>query len=233
MEELPYLRMVLTALPLLAFIVNLSFGVFIWKRKKLLVNRIFALLMFAFCWWSMGEFAMRLVASKGSAGTILNFIEIATPCIPSIGLAFVMALENKTPSRRQLAAMVLGPLLFIMLNLAGMLANNVKVRFDVYMIGPMNLSIFNGYIYFTAYMTVFTAYVIYRLIRFYRLCENEMVKKRIRYMLAGVLVTSIITFLTEFIVPIVLLPMGIDIPSLGSSSTIFLTSLTYYSVRSR
>ncbi|MCX6777148.1 MAG: hypothetical protein NTY73_04255 [Candidatus Micrarchaeota archaeon] len=233
MDELPYTRMLLTALPLLAFIVNLSFGIFIWRRKKLLVNRVFALLMFAFCWWNMGEFVMRLVASKGSAGVILSFINIAIPCIPPIALAFVMALENKTPSRRQFAAMVLGPLLFIILNLAGMLANNVKVRFDVYMIAPMNLSISNGYVYFIVYMTVFTTYVIYRLIRFYRLCENEMVKKRIQYMLAGVFVTTIITFLTEFIVPVVLLPMGIDIPSLGSSSTIFLTSLTYYSVRSR
>jgi len=233
MEELPYLVIVLTSLPLLAFIVNLSFGIFMFKRKKLLVNRIFAALMFAFCWWNIGEFAMRLATSKGSALAILKFINIATPCIPAIALAFVMALENKHPSRRQLAVMIIGPLAFIILNLAAMLANSVAVRFEVYMMAPMGLSIFNGYIYFTAYMTAFTTYVIYRLIRFYRLCENEMVKKRIKYMLAGVFVTTIITFLTEFVVPIVLLPMGIDIPSLGSFSTIFLTSLTYYSVRSR
>jgi hypothetical protein len=231
MEDIQYSQILLTALPLLAFVVNLSFGIFIFRRKRLLVNRLFAVLMFAFCWWNIGEFAMRLATVKSQAILILKFIEIATPCIPSIALAFVLSLENKTASKRQLALMLLGPLIFMILDIAGLLATNVSVRFYVYMIAPMNLSIYNGYVYFTAYMMTFTAYVAYRLIRFYRGCENEMVKKRIRYLLVGVFVTSVVTFITEFLVPLSILPF--DLPSLGSFSTIFLTSLTYYSVTSR
>ena len=236
MEELPYVVIVLTSLPLLAFIVNLSFGIFIFKRKKLLVNRIFSLLMLSFCWWNIGEFAMRLATNKGSADAILKFINIATPCIASIALAFVMALENKRPSRKQLAIMLIGPLIFIILNLAGILVNKppeVRNGFDVYMMPIMPLNISNAYMYFTAYTTIFTSYVIYRLVRFYRLCENSMVKKRIRYMLIGAFVTAAVTFITEFLVPLGLFPVGFNIPSLGGFSTIFLTSLTYYSVRNR
>ncbi|QLJ52441.1 MAG: hypothetical protein Sv326_0266 [Candidatus Fermentimicrarchaeum limneticum] len=233
MDDVPQLQVILTALPLLAFIVNLSFGVFMFRRKRLLVNRLFALLMFSFCWWNMGEFAMRLASVKSQALLILKFINIATPCIPSIALAFVLALESRTPSRKQIALMVLGPLIFILLNMAGLLADDVSVRFQVYMMAPMSLSIYNGYVYFTAYMMVFTGYVVYRLVQFYKKCDNELVKKRIRYMLVGVFATSLVTFLTEFIVPLGLLPFGIDLPSLGSFSTIFLTSLTYYSVRGR
>ena len=233
MEELPYIQIALTALPLLAFIVNLSFGVFMFKRKRLFVNRMFAFLMFAFCWWNVGEFAMRIANKENYAMLLLRFINVATPTIPSIALAFVLALENKTPSRRQLFLMVLGPLIFIAADIAGLLANNVSLRFDVYMMAPMTFSIRNGYVYFGAYLMLFTAYVMYRLVRFYRICDNEMVKRRIRYMLVGALVTTLVTFITEFIVPLGLSTLGFDIPSLGSFSTIFLTSFTYYSVRSR
>jgi|GEM_PF-3428853 len=233
MEGIPYLRVVLTALPLLAFIVNLSFGVFMFRRRKLLVNRLFALLMFSFCWWNIGEFALRLANARAQAILIMKIVNIATPCIPSIALMFVMALENKRPSRRQIAFMILAPLVFIFMSLAGWLVSDVALRFDVYMLPEMSFSLSNGYIYFTAYMTAFTSYVIYRLFMFYKKCENELVKRRIRYMIAGVLITSFITFITEFLVPLILLHVGIDLPSLGSFSTIFLTSLTYYSVRGR
>jgi hypothetical protein len=234
MAEIPYWRIVLTALPLLAFIVNLSFGIFIFRRKRILVNRLFTLLMLAFCWWTIGDVGMRLASTNDSAAVMLKFINIATPCIPAIALAFVMALENKTPSRRQLAFMVIGSLIFVVANLAGWLVSKPpEQRFDVYMIPPMPVSIYNGYVYFTVYMMAFTSYVIYRLVRFYRTCDNEMVKRRIKYLLFGVFITILVTFITEFLVPLVLFQVGFDIPSLGSFSTIFLTSFTYYSVRSR
>ncbi len=236
MAEIVYWQIVLAALPLLAFIVNLSFGVFIFRRKRIFVNRLFTLLMLAFCWWSIGDFGMRLTQTKSSAMLMLKFTNIATPCIPAIAFAFVLALENKTPSKKQLAIMVLGSLIFIALDLTGLLVNRpVEIRngFDVYMTPAMPASIYNAYVYFTVYLVVFTSYVIYRLISFYRTCDNEMVKKRIRYLLIGASITAIVTFITEFLVPLGLFPIGFEIPSLGSFSTIFITSLTYYSVRSR
>jgi hypothetical protein len=234
MADIPYWQVVLTALPLLAFIVNLSFGIFIFRRKRILVNRLFTLLMLGFCWWSIGDFGMRVAPTKSAASLMLAFINIATPCIPAIALAFVMALENKVPSKRQLALMIIGSFIFVVADLAGLLTKGVAIRggFDVFMIAPMTPDIYNGYTYFTVYMMVFTSYVVYRLIRFYRTCDNVMVKKRIRYMLIGALITTLITFITEFLVPLGLLSR-LDIPSLGSFSTIFITSLTYYSVRSR
>jgi hypothetical protein len=240
MVEIAYWQIVLTALPLLAFIVNLSFGVFIFKRKRILVNRLFTLLMLSFCWWTIGDFAMRLARTKAAATLMLKFINIAIPCIPAIALAFVLALENKVSSKRQLALMVIGSLIFIALNIAGFLVTKppeVRNDFGVYMIPDMPISIYNGYVYFTVYMIAFTSYVLYRLLRFYRTCDNEMVKKRIRYMLIGAFITTAVTFITEFLIPFLIplgiLPVGFDIPSLGSFSTIFITSLTYYSVRSR
>jgi hypothetical protein len=236
MVEIAYWQIVLTALPLLAFIVNLSFGVFIFKRKRILVNRLFTLLMLSFCWWTIGDFGMRLATTKASAVLMLKFINIATPCIPAIALAFVLALENKVPSKRQLYLMVIGSLIFISLNIAGFLVTNTPDRnnaFGVYMIPKMQISVYNGYVYFTIYMMAFTSYVLYRLVRFYRTCDNELVKKRIRYMLIGAFITTAVTFITEFLIPLSILPVGFDIPSLGSFSTIFITSLTYYSVRSR
>lgn len=231
MEGIPYLRVILTSLPLLTFIVNLSFGVFMFKRRRLLVNRLFALLMFAFCWWNIGEFAVRLANTKAQAVMLMKFSFVVIPCIPSIALAFVLALENKLPSRRQLALMVVGPLLFLIMTVAGWVVNDAVLRYDVYMLPPMSLS--SGYMLFTAYMILFVGYVVYRLVGFYRKCENEMVKRRIRYMLAGVFITSIVGFTTDIFGPLVLLQYGIDIPMMGSFSTIFLTSLTYYSVRGR
>lgn len=238
MAEIHYWRIVLTALPLLAFIVNLSFGIFIFRRKRILVNRLFTLLMLAFCWWTIGEVGMGLASSNDSAAVMLKFINIATPCIPGIALAFVMALENKTPSRRQIAFMVIGSLIFIILDLAGWLVSTApEMRFEIYMLPggtqPMLISIYNGYVYFMIYEVSFVSYVIYRLLRFYRTCDNEMVKKRIRYLLVGALITALVTLITEFLVPLGLFPIGFDIPSLGSFSTVFLTSFTYYSVRSR
>lgn len=235
MAEISYWQIFLTALPLLAFIVNLSFGLFIFRRKRILVNRLFTLLMLAFCWWSIGDFGMRLATTKSAALLMLNFINIATPCIPAIGLAFLMALENKVPSRKQISIMVVCSLTFIIMNLAGLLAKNVSVRdgFEVYMMEPTQASVYNGYVYFAIYMILFVGYVVYRLIKFYRNCDNEMVKKRIRYLLIGAFITAGISLITEFLVPLGLFPVGFDIPSMGSFSTIFLTSLTYYSVRSR
>jgi len=236
MVETPYWQIVLTALPLLAFIVNLSFGAFIFKRKRILVNRLFTLLMLAFCWWCVGDFGMRLARTKASAMLMMKFINVATPCIPAIALAFVLALENKVPSRKQIALMVIGSLVFIAMNLTGFLVTGppeIRNGFEVYMTPTMSVSIYNGYVYFMIYMIAFTSYVIYRLLRFYRTCDNEMVKKRIRYMMLGALITAIVTFITEFLVPLGLFPVSFDTPSLGSLSTIFITSLTYYSVRSR
>jgi len=226
MTDIPIVNVILVALALLAFLVNLAFGIFIFRRRKILVNKLFALLMFSFCWWNIMEFVVRVADAPHYAQLASRLAFIALSFIPSIAFAFALALDNKTPSRKQAALLIIAPLIFVALDLGGMLVARVMLNknFDTFMIVTGS-----AFPYFAAYLTVFLAFVIYRLIKFYEKCENELVKKRMRYLILGTLITSLVVFITDLLSPM----LGLGLPPLGSFSTLFLTSLTYYSVRGR
>ena len=228
MAEVTLVKVILVALSLLAFLVNLIFGIFMLKRRRILANKMFSLLMFSFCWWNITEFIMRVtdidMPTYALLASRLSFIAVSF--IPSIAFSFILALENRIPNKKQAVLIILTPLVFIFLNFRGMLVEKVNFSetFDFFTIVPGS-----AFPYFAVYISLFLVFVIYQLVKFYNTCENQMVKKRMRYLVIGTVVTSITVFITDILPPL----LGFAMPPLGSFSTIILTSLTYYSVRGR
>jgi hypothetical protein len=226
MAEVTFIKVILVALPLLAFLVNLIFGIFMLRRRRILANKMFSLLMFSFCWWNITEFVMRVTDTPTYAQLASRLSFIALSFVPSIAFSFLLALENRMPNRKQAVLVILTPLVFVFLDLRGMLVGRVEYSETF---GIFNMVPGNAFPYFAVYISIFLVFVVYHLVRFYNACENQMVKRRMRYFVIGTLITSIIVFITDILPPV----FGLSVPPLGSFSTIILTTLTYYSVRGR
>jgi PAS domain S-box-containing protein len=83
-------------LPIISMIINLSLGIYLlYKSWRNSLNRILALIFFAFVFWALGEVGMRIVSSAEKARFWQNFSGFGWLFIGSLFLHFMLVYSKK------------------------------------------------------------------------------------------------------------------------------------------
>jgi len=214
-------------LPIVSMTINFTLGCYLlYKNWKHSLNRILALIFFAFVFWSWGEAGMRVVSTVEGARFWQNFSGFGWLFISSLFLHFMLIYSKKKKIlRKGLTYLVLYTPSAVFFYLVW------KTNLIIQEIGGFRWGYYDipgkGFLFFVAYLQIPFFLGLYLCWQVYKKSSRMQEKKQAKCIFIGTLLSIIVGSVTDAILPIA----GIPIIGLAASSNSILAMSIVYAIQ--